>query len=145
MNKKVYQRLLTALILLLCQPVLAQSNGTIVKAFVAAFNDKDVDSMLSLATEDVKWMSVSADIVSIETADRQALRSAMQRYFNSMPTARSEVRQTSESGGFVYSLEAISWTANGTEKSQCSMAVYELNAGKIKNVWYFPSHACSKQ
>ena len=66
----------------------------------------------------------------------------MQSYFNSVPSARSEIRQLEASGNFVYALEQAFWTVKGQEKTQCSMAVYELAKGMIKHVWYFPAHQC---
>lgn len=138
-------KILLVLLLVISQSVFADSNKMIVKKFVNAFNSKDVDSMLGFASDDMQWMSIAADNISIETSNREALKRAMQGYFQSMPSARSEIRQTNESGSFVYSLEEAFWTVKDIEKSQCSMAVYEFDEGKIKHVWYFPSHACSKQ
>lgn len=121
----------------------AQETET-VKAFVEAFNKRNVDAMLALAAPDLKWMSVSGQQISTETATHSALRQAMQSYFKSTPSARSHIRQIQQSGAFVYALEEAFWQADGTEKSQCSMAVYELKKGKVQHVWYFAAHQCGE-
>lgn len=113
-----------------------------VKQFVSAFNTKDVDLMLSLAAPDMKWLSVAGHHISVETSSHEDLKTAMTGYFESLPSARSVIRDIRQSGPFVYALEEAFWSAGGTEKSQCSMAVYEFTADKIQHVWYFPAHQC---
>ena len=81
--------------------------------------------------------------VHAEAGDQDALKQAMSGYFASVPSARSEIRSIYQSGSFVFALEQAFWTSKEVEKSQCSMAVYELVDGMIKHVWYFPAHACS--
>ena len=98
--------------------------------------------MLDLAAPDMQWMSVSGHDVSVETSGHEALKTAMSGYFENVPSARSEIRQLHQSGTFVYALEQASWSVGDATKSQCSMAVYELADGKLKHVWYFPSHSC---
>ena len=132
----------TLLLLSFFHPVYADNNSTVVKQFVSAFNDKDIDAMLALVDPNMKWMSISGDKVATETNSQDALKTAMQGYFKSMPSARSEIRHSHASGSFVYSLEEAFWAAKGETKSQCSMAVYEFSESKIKHVWYFPSHGC---
>ena len=127
----------------LSQTLYAQSSVVTVKGFVAAFNAKDIEGMLQLANTDIQWMSVSGQTIVSEASSQEALRKAMTGYFAGVPSARSEIRTIHQSGAFVFALEEAFWTSNGVEKSQCSMAVYELTGAKIKHVWYFPAHACS--
>lgn len=138
------KNLLKITLLLCCfaAPGFASSNPDIIKKFIAAYNQKDLGTMLSMTAPAMKWLSVTGHQISIETSNQQELKSAMQGYFDSMPDARSEVRNLHHSGPFVYALEEAFWTVEGTEKSQCSMAIYELADEKIKHVWYFPSHEC---
>lgn len=125
-----------------CQVAVAGENAGLVERFVAAFNQQDVDAMLEFSTADLRWMSVSGDRISIETSTHAALRDAMTGYFESTPGARAEILSTSKSGPFVHTLEKVFWLSGGTEKSQCSMAMYEILDGKLQNVWYFPAHQC---
>ena len=114
----------------------------VVRRFVDAFNAQDVQAMTALAAEDIRWMSVSGEGLTVEAAGRKALRSAMREYFESLPSARAELLSARESGPFVQAVERASWTAGGIERSQCSAAVYEVADGRIRNVWYFPAYEC---
>jgi len=49
-----------------------------VRSFVAAFNQQDVSAMLALTTDDVRWMSINGDAVSVETSGTGELRQSMQ-------------------------------------------------------------------
>ena len=114
----------------------------IIKRFVNAFNDKDVTTMLDLAAQDMKWMSVSGNTLSTDTSSHADLEKAMKSYFEAVPSAKSRLLHLNHSGNFVYALEQASWLSKGVEKSQCSMALYQLENGKIKHVWYYPAHTC---
>lgn len=129
-------------LLFLCQVAFAGENTERVEQFLSAFNQQDVDAMLEFSAPDMRWMSVSGDRVSVETSTHAELRAAMAGYFESTPGTRSEIQSISESGPFVHTLEKAFWISDGAERSQCSMAVYELLDGRIQNVWYFPAHQC---
>ena len=120
----------------------AGENAERVGGFVAAFNQQDIDAMLELAATDLRWMSVSGDQVAVETSTHAELRTAMESYFETTPGARADIRSISESGPFVHTVEQAFWLLQGAEKSQCSMAVYELADHRIQNVWYFPGYPC---
>ena len=122
--------------------VFAGESSKTVERFIDAFNQHDVDAMLEQASSDSLWMSIAGQQLSTETSTHAELRTAMTGYFKSIPSARSEVRSINESGSFVYTVEEAFWLSNGVEKSQCSVAVYELSEKKIQNVWYFPAHDC---
>ena len=137
-------RLVLAIILFVVfsHSAIAEGGAKTVERFIEAFNKHDVEAMLTQASSDSRWMSIAGQKLSTETSTHEELRSAMTGYFESIPSARSEVRSIKESGPFVYTLEEAFWSSNGTEKSQCSVAVYELSENKIQNVWYFPAHDC---
>lgn len=128
---------------LLFSPItFADKGANVVKQFVDAFNQHDIDAMLALATADLQWMSIAGDQISVETSSHSELREAMSGYFKSTPTAHSKIRSMNASGHFVYTVEEAFWGTGGNIKSQCSMAVYEFSGSKIRNVWYFPEHQC---
>lgn len=129
--------------LVLSTYAVAGRNSENVERFVEAFNEHDIDAMLDLAAEDVRWMYVAGDQLSIETSTRLQLREAMAGYFASTPGARAEIRSITESGSFVHTVEKAYWNSNGVDKNQCSMAVYQFVEGKVLNVWYFPAYECS--
>lgn len=133
--------MLTA-ILLVVETATAAPPLEVVEQYVDAFNERNVEAMIDLTAADVRWMSVSGDQITVETSNRIALRAAMSTYFNSPTAARSELRSVTQSGPFVHTVEEAFWTAGDVEKSQCSMAMYELVEGKIQNVWYFAAFEC---
>lgn len=129
-------------IALFAQGVLASGNKETVENFVEAFNQHDIDAMLELATDDLRWMSVADGQLSKEASNQGELREAMASYFASTPSVRAEIRSITESGPFVHTVEEALWSSHGAEKNQCSMAVYEILEGNVRNVWYFPAHEC---
>lgn len=135
-------KMLLIFTLFLSQAALSASNTEIVKQFVEASNQKDIDAMLSLAVIDMRWMSVTGNEISVETSSHAALRESMAGYFKAVPTAHSKIRKISSSGPFVHTVEEAFWRSGEIEKSQCSMAMYELSEEKIVNVWYFAAHPC---
>lgn len=121
---------------------IAKENSDTVVQFVDAFNAKDLDGMLAVVNKDMRWMSVTGHTITTETSSIEELRQAMESYFKSVPSAKSHVHHLHQSGNFVYALEQASWQSKDQLKSQCSMAVYEFSATRIKHVWYFPAHQC---
>lgn len=115
----------------------------VVTQFINAFNSKNLGVMLQLTNQDVHWMSVSGQQLSVETNSQSALEKAMTEYFESIPSARSDLVSISYSGPFVHTVEQAFWISGGLEKSQCSMAIYQLDNSKISQVWYFPSYQCN--
>jgi hypothetical protein len=120
----------------------AKNNATSVEGFIKAFNNKDINEMLSHVSKDMQWMSVAGERIDIQTTSIDALKEAMSGYFSSVPSARSEIMSINESGNFVYTVEKAFWLVGEMEKSQCSLAVYEFDNALIKHVWYFKEHQC---
>ena len=114
----------------------------IVWDYVKAFNQKNIDLMLKHTTEQVFWMSVINETVSVETKGQQALQDALLNYFKSVPSIHSTILNIEVSGPFVYTTEKAHWETDGKTKSQCSPAIYQFESNKIRNVWYFESYSC---
>jgi hypothetical protein len=110
-----------------------------VKNFVAAFNAQDTEAMSKLVTEDVQWLSISADKISVETEGKSALRSAMSDYFKSCPTCRSKLTKVIATQDRVSAIETASWQSKNGAKRQSSVSVYEFSGTLIRRVYYFPS------
>ena len=140
-----YFKLLTFLICLFIISVAeaAQSEAELkVMAFVTAFNEQDVDAMLSLATENVVWMSVTGESIAVEAKGSGNLKAAMQDYFTGHPGSYSKIKQIQSSGTWVTTLEHAGRKIDGEFKGRCAYAMYQLNDGMIESVWYFSSHKC---
>jgi ketosteroid isomerase-like protein len=122
---------------------LAQEVGSdharVVREFVAASNRHDVEFMLKATEENFRWIQVVGDAATTEVAGHSDLRSWLESYFNSTPTARSEIGPVAVNGRFASTVEVARWTGkDGKERAQSSTSVYEFAPdGRIRHVWYF--------
>lgn len=136
------------LLLIVAQLVLAHApraqatSQDLVLAFIEAYNTQDVDEMLALVTADIRWMSVEGVRIRMQTVGKEALGSGMRGYFDNLPSARAEVRDIRQLDDFVTVVEAALWEENGVAQSQCAISVYQVSAGLISNVWYYPARQC---
>ena len=108
-----------------------------VRAFIEAFNARDIDLMLALADENVQWLSVDGAKISVETEGKAALRESMVRYFRSCPTCKSSLEWIQRAGSRVTAMERASWSGKNGAKSQSGLSVYEFRGNKILRVYYF--------
>ena len=126
--------------LVLSVPSFADSNRVQqVEQFVAAFNDHNAERMAQYVTEDVQWLSVNGDKITIETSGKENLVAAMSGYFKSCPSCQSQLEDFTVLGSRVSVVEEASWRRNGELRSQKSLAVYEFSNNLIHRVYYFPA------
>jgi ketosteroid isomerase-like protein len=135
---------LTALFCLIVSPTgrtadATKPNEQRVRDYVAAFNKKDVETMLSMVTEDIQWLNVAGDKISVETQGKAKLRESMTGYFKSTPTAKSELEWVQATSLRVAALERASWQTKSGTKSQKSLSVYEFRGELIWRVYYYPA------
>lgn len=109
-----------------------------VRGFVAAYNAHDVAAMMRYVSDDVRLIYVSRNVSAAEAGDKTQLRGILNEYFTNYPDSRSEIEDISVSGRFVSTRERAFWSANGEEKTQFALAVYELCDELICAVWYYP-------
>jgi hypothetical protein len=110
----------------------------VVHAYVDAFNAHDLDGMLSFIASDVVWLSITGDSVSVGARGVADLRGQMSDYFRRLPSARSELEERTVVGPWVSARERAHWAGAAGPRSQAALAVYEVRAGLIQRVWYFP-------
>jgi hypothetical protein len=113
-----------------------------VKQFVEGFNQKNVQSMQSHTTDDVKWFSISEGAMALETSDKEELGEAMQNYFSGYSNANAKIVNLVNSGDFISTVEQVKWQNEGKWFMQCSLGVYRFKQNKIASVWYYPAHVC---
>lgn len=116
----------------------AESPTSTVERFIAAFNSHDVEAMLQLTHADVQWLYIHEDTLMLEANGVAALEKAMRGYFSMIPSAHSTVEAKMEAGEFVSVWERVRWEGKNGEKTQSSLAVYEVKEGLIRRVWYYP-------
>lgn len=115
------------------------SFGT-VDAYVAAYNARDLEAMLSLMHEEVQWLSVEGSEVAVFADGKDDLSSQMAQYFASPMATISRIEGGVRDGRFIAVREVASWTDSaGEPRSQSAMAIYEIDGGLVRRVWYYPS------
>lgn len=107
------------------------------RALSAAFNVRDVDAMIDLVADDVRWLTVDGDEVLTELTGATALRGFLDGYFLAIPSVRSRVGDVLAAGRFVAFREHVRWENEAGEQTQFSLGVLEIEGRKIQRVWYF--------
>ncbi len=149
---------LAAAVIIACTPVRAEDGAEeIVTAYIDAFNAHDIESMMALVADDMKWMevvedeelvgllhgtSVSTPESIVHTGNRAELSEALRIYFHYLPSARSLVRDIRSNDNRVMVVEEAVWDSDGVPMSQCATAVYEIDGSLIANVWYSSEQPC---
>jgi uncharacterized protein (TIGR02246 family) len=112
----------------------------VVRAYVEAFNAKDLDGMMARVAPDMVWLHVSGDSLVVGGRGAEAFRRLLDRYFREVPTARSELREARALGPWVTTHDRTRWSASPSGAGeQSSVAVYEVRTGLVRRVWYYPA------
>ena len=142
MQRRTCLILLTLLQLMLSPKSFAgdppKSNEQSVRDYAAAFNKQDLEIMMSMVSDDIQWLNVAGDKITVETQGKAKLRESMAAYFKSTPSAKSELEWVRASATRVAALERAGWQGKSGPKSQASLSVYEFRAGLITRVYYYP-------
>jgi len=109
-----------------------------VRDYVSAFNEREIDTMLGMVSDDIQWLTVTGDKIVVETQGKPQLRESMAAYFKSTPSAKSELQWVQGSAQRVAALERASYQSKSGPRSQASLCVYELRDGLISRVYYYP-------
>ncbi|MBK8058820.1 MAG: nuclear transport factor 2 family protein [Gemmatimonadetes bacterium] len=113
---------------------------SVVREYVAAFNAKDLDAMMSVVASEFVWMSVSGDSLTDVGRGVDAFRRMIAGYFRAVPSARSELRTIDATGPWVTTHERTRWDASPSGVGgQTSLVVYEVRDGLIRHAWFYPS------
>lgn len=113
-------------------------NVSVVNDLMTAFNNHDASAMRELWTDDVVWLEVSANEITIVTSSAEQLYSETVNYFKTYPSVRSSLENIAVNGNYVSAIERPVWEQDGERKSQASVVVYEVNDGKVRRFWYYP-------
>ncbi len=115
--------------------------ATTVRAFVDAYNARDYAGLDARLDDNAVWYSVDGGKISTDVTGRSALVDWTRNYLGqSCTSCKSRLIDVSASGRFVSTVERATWTAKtGAERTQASIAVYEVVDGRIRAVWYFPA------
>ena len=111
----------------------------VVRAYFAAYNVHDVDGVIRLLSADFTWLSLSGDTISVEVRGTNAIRSSLVQYFQDFPSAMSEMESATALGPWVTVRERARWQGTAGPRSQAAISVYEVRAGLLRRVWYYPA------
>jgi hypothetical protein len=111
----------------------------VVRAYIEAFNRHDIPAMAERVGEDFVWFNVTSDRATVEVKGRDSLRKTLANYFRGTPTVRSEIEGIVSAGNYVSFRERANWTSLLGQRSQSSLAVYEVKSGLITRAWYYPA------
>lgn len=106
----------------------------VITDYFDTYNNHQVDSLMIMVSSDFKMYSVSHDTTTLDINGKEALRKWLSGYFNDLPNVSSSTSGINVSGNYVSFIETAHW---GENKSQSSLAVYEIENGKIRRVWYY--------
>jgi hypothetical protein len=109
-----------------------------VRDYVSAFNKREIDTMLNMVTDDIQWLNVAGDKITVETQGKTKLRESLAAYFKSTPSAKSELEWVQVTASRVAALERAAWQSKSGPKSQASLCIYEFRDGLISRVYYYP-------
>jgi hypothetical protein len=129
-------------LLAMAAPGLVTASESIVRQFVDAYNNQDLEAMLSLCDDGVRWLAIDGEAVEVITNDKDELRSALQADFAARRFVFSELVGLTADGGMVIAIEKASRRDREDSVPKCSVSVYKTVAGRITEVWYFPAWIC---
>lgn len=136
--------LFAAALLLPAIPALAEgpkrSELQIAVEYVEAYNARDLQAMLELMHEDIEWLSIEGSEVVAFASGKADLSAQMEAYLASPSATFSTVEGSVKDGRFVAVREVAHWTdGEGKARSQSALAVYEIEKGLVRRVWYYPA------
>ncbi len=111
----------------------------VVLQMMKAFTAQDAETMSATLAEDIGWYSILGDTLTVQAEGKDALLTGLRSYFESIPSAHSEIEDSFVSGKYVIVRERGYWHEDGVQRTQSSLAVYEMQDGLIARVWYFPA------
>ena len=121
------------------EPEQAEANEKIVRDYLRAFNERDVARMAGMVTEDVQWISINGDKLTVDADRREALVASMRGYFKSPYAATSTLEWIQTTPSRASAFEKATWTAGESTRSQRSLSIYEFRDGLIARVYYHPA------
>ena len=109
-----------------------------VTSYVDAYNAKDIEAMQALMHPEIQWIAMEGGQSEVVADGRDALVEQMTGYFASPAIPRSTFGDVIENGRFLVMRETAHWIdSTGEDRRQSSLAVYEMEDGLIRRVWYY--------
>ncbi len=110
-----------------------------VRGLMDAFNSQSPADMGGFVAEDFTWYQIDGDDMAIVARGRDSLENGMVAYFRNLPSARADFEFLESHGAYAFARERSYWTVGGVERSQSAVAVYHVQDGLIRSVWFYPA------
>ncbi len=107
-----------------------ESNLAVVEAFVAAINEKDIDSLMEFFAPDAVYHNMPMAPVS----GSQAIRQVIERFIGPAEEVDWQILTIAESGGSVMAERLDRFVIDGEAVDLPCNGVFEMEDGKIK-IW----------
>ncbi len=111
----------------------------VVQAYVSAFNRHDAAAAANLLAPDLQWLAIENSQTKTEANGRASMQQWLQSYFASVPDVRSELETFVRGDTRVAVYECVSWRKAGTRHRRCAHGMFEIEAGLIQRVWFWPA------
>jgi len=106
-------------------------------AYFEAFNNHDVEELVSMSVDDIRMMSITPDTVITDLAGKESLQTWLEGYFSGLPNVRSTYKNLSIQEPYYSFVETATWGPDSARKQQSSLATYLIKDDKIQRVWYY--------
>ena len=111
----------------------------LIRRYVDAFNRHDVDATVGCVDTAFRWYNIAADSMQLTMRGRETQRPGLARYFKAFPDVHSDISGLAVNGPWVMVREQVRWTGAKGRAENVAFAVYEVRAGLIRRVYYFPA------
>jgi hypothetical protein len=110
----------------------------VTERFIAGFNHHDLGLMIAETDADVRLLTVVDDRIVLDSRGQTALQESTAKFLSVYPMVRKTIEQSIAHGPFVSTWERSRWKGrNGNDLTQAMLVVYEIQQGKIKNIWRY--------
>jgi len=110
---------------------------TVVSAYLAALNRRDLPVLTAYVAPNVEWYSVVNGERVVEITNREALAQMLTRYFSQHERTQWIVERLESVDQVVAVVERSEWSEEDHVAARTSLAVYEVEAGRIRRMSYF--------
>jgi ketosteroid isomerase-like protein len=114
-------------------PTADSETTRVVDAFLAAFNRRDVDSIMALMTDDCVFESAGPAPDGAHLVGQQAVRKAWEQLFQSRPDVVFDGEETFVAGDRAVARWVMRWTAEGKPQHIRGLDIFRVEGGKIAN------------
>jgi ketosteroid isomerase-like protein len=115
------------------KPTARDDTESVVNAFLAAFNRRDVDRLMALMTDDCVYESAGPAPDGVHLVGQKAVRKAWEQLFQNRPDVVFDGEETFVAGDRAVARWIMLWTADGKQEHIRGLDIFRVESGKIAN------------